>query len=277
MTITRREALTGLAMGAAAGAAPQPLQAQVAPAARNSVLLNASMCVLTPQSVEGPFYFDPKLKRGDITEGRQGVPLKLLLQVVNAANCAPIPEARVDIWHSDAVGRYSGYKGQADSGAVSTQGQTFLRGTQFADLSGLVRFTTIYPGWYQGRTPHIHFKVFLSEKRALTGQFYFPDALSEFIYKNAAAYSTRKRERDTANSTDDVLQMSGGGHDSFCSIKEEADHYLASLVIGVKDDGREVAQPEMGPPPGDAAGRGPPPPPRAAPRRGGGLIPGIKS
>ena len=153
MTITRRQALTGLTLGAVAGAAPQPLLAQAASSARNTVLLNTSMCVLTPESVEGTFYFDPKLKRGDIAEGRPGVPLKLLLQIVNAGNCAPIPEARVDIWHSDATGQYSGYGRQPGSGNVSTRGQTFLRGTQFADLAGLARFTTIYPGWYLGAHP----------------------------------------------------------------------------------------------------------------------------
>jgi protocatechuate 3,4-dioxygenase beta subunit len=281
MTITRRQALTGLALGASAGAAPQPLLAQAASSARNTVLLNTSMCVLTPESVEGPFYFDPKLKREDIAESRPGVPLKLLMQIVNAGNCAPIPEARVDIWHSDASGQYSGYGRQPGSGNVSTRGQTFLRGTQFADLAGLARFTTIYPGWYLGRTPHIHFKVFLTEKSALTGQIYFPDALSEFIYKTVPPYNARKRDRDTSNGNDGVLQMAGGGHESFCSIKEEADHYLASLVIGVREAGSEGARPEPAPPPGAPPPNAPPPgapgegPPPRSPR--GRLIPGVKS
>jgi protocatechuate 3,4-dioxygenase beta subunit len=282
MTITRRQALTGLALGTAAGAAPGTVLAQAAPAARSPALLNASMCVLTPRAVEGPFYFDPQLHREDISEGRAGVPLKLLLQVVNAGTCAPIPEARVDIWHSDAVGEYSGYPGQADSGNVSTRGQTFLRGTQFTDITGLVRFTTIYPGWYRGRTPHIHMKVFLSEKAVLTGQLYFPDALSEYIFKHAAPYNTRKRERDTSNDSDGVLQMSGGGHESFCSVKEEADHYLASLVIRVRDASAEAAAPEPGGtrPDGPPPGRRPPsgaregPPPRGGK---GSFIPGVKS
>jgi protocatechuate 3,4-dioxygenase beta subunit len=116
---------------------------------------------------------------------------------------------------------------------VSTRGKAFLRGTQFANDKGEVTFVTVYPGWYRGRTPHVHFKVFLDENSLLTGQIYFPDALSDFIYTNVAPYKDRKAERDTTNATDGVLQHSGGGHESFCSIKEEADHYLASLVIGV--------------------------------------------
>jgi protocatechuate 3,4-dioxygenase beta subunit len=281
MTITRRQALAGLAAGTATGAVPNPLIAQGTAAAPSPALLTTGVCILTPKAVEGPFYFDPKLKREDITEGRKGVPLKLLLQIVKAGSCAPIPEARVDVWHSDALGEYSGYAGQSDSGRVSTKGQTFLRGAQFTDSGGLVRFTTIYPGWYQGRTPHIHLKAFLADKTVLTSQLYFPDALSEFIYKNAAPYNTRKRERDTTNGSDGVLADSGGGHESFASIKEEADHYLASLVIGVREEA-ETAQDFRGPPPGGPPPGGPPPrggpegpPPRRRAR--GALIPGAKS
>ncbi len=259
MRITRRQALAGLAAGTAAGAAARPISAKAAQNAANPALVSNAMCVLTPQADEGPFYFDPKLKREDITDGRRGVPLKLLLQVVNAGSCAPIADARVDVWHADAIGEYSGYSGQSDSGSISTKGKSFLRGTQFTDASGIVQFTTIYPGWYQGRTPHMHMKVFLADKTVLTGQLYFPDALSEFIYRNAAPYNGRKRRRDTSNSTDGVLRESGGGHESFCNIKEEADHYLATLLLGVKD---EAAKPSefRGPPPPD----GPPP---GGPRR----------
>ena len=275
MPITRRQALAGLAAGAAAGATPDPLLAQNATSPANMALLSSAMCLLTPEADEGPFYFDPKLKREDITERRKGVPLKLLLQIVKAGSCAPIADARIDVWHADAFGKYSGYSGQSDSGNVSTKGQSFLRGTQFTDAAGLVRFTTIYPGWYEGRTPHIHVKIFLAEKTVLTSQLYFPDALSEFIYQNGAPYDRRKRRRDTTNGNDGVLHDTGGGHESFCSIKEEADHYQASLVIGVKDvaeTSRDFGRPPPpeGPPPGSREG----PPPQ---RTRSGLIPGAKS
>ncbi|WP_219765475.1 hypothetical protein [Roseomonas alba] len=103
-------------------------------------------CRLTPQAIEGPFYRDPSLERADITEGKPGVKLDLRLQVVEGANCQPLPGARVDVWHGDALGAFSGYPGQTDTHAVSTVGQTFLRGTQFADSAGQVAFNTIYPG-----------------------------------------------------------------------------------------------------------------------------------
>ena len=231
--------------------------------------------MLTAQAEEGPFYVDPKLERADITEGRPGVPLRLLLQIIDAATCAPLAGARVDIWHADAAGRYSGF-GQPGDGRTDPAAR-FLRGTQFADGAGEVRFTTIYPGWYPGRTPHIHFKVILDRACVLTGQLYLPDALSEFIYGNAAPYSRRAELRDTSNATDGVLRASGGGHGSFCSIREEADHYLASLVIGADRNGQPVADGPGGPRPGRPPGPGPgarPPGPGARPPGPGEPPPG---
>ncbi|SFM72163.1 Dioxygenase [Methylobacterium pseudosasicola] len=104
------------------------------------------MCVLTPQSIEGPFYVDPKLVRIDITEGRDGIPLRLRLRVIHAGPCTPVADARIDIWHCDARGLYSGYPGQGDDRSIDTSGQTFLRGTQTTDSEGCATFDTIYPG-----------------------------------------------------------------------------------------------------------------------------------
>lgn len=201
--------------------------------------------MLTSQSVEGPYYLDPKLIRTDITEGKEGVPLKLLLQVIDTRGCTPIPKARVDVWHCDSVGLYSGYEGQGDDQATSTTGKTFLRGTQMTDTLGQVIFTTIYPGWYPRRTPHIHLKVFLDRQTVLIGQLYLIDALSEYIYKNVAPYNTRNLERDTVNTTDIALR-NGGGRDSFVNIKEEADYYLASIIIGVDRNARLTGEIPVG-------------------------------
>lgn len=270
--LTRRRTLAAIA---ASSAVAVPFAAQAQPAATARLLPGANVCVLTPETIEGPYYFDPKLNRADITEGRPGVPLELALQVVEARDCTPLKGARADIWHADAVGVYSGYPGQTDARNVSTKGQHFLRGTQFTDAAGLATFTTIYPGWYQGRTTHIHGKIFLDDKTVLTTQFYFPDALSEFIYKNVSPYNTRRNERDTVNATDMVLKMGEGGRAAF-SIREEADRYVASLIVGVNRDAKEslrrmpAAPPPGGPPPGGAGG-----PPRGQPRPRGSLVPGI--
>lgn len=272
--LSRRHALAALAAGGSA----IPFAARAQERAAPRLLPDANVCVLTPQAIEGPYYFDPKLVRTDITEGRPGVPLGLVLQVVEAGTCAPLQGARVDIWHADAVGVYSGYTEQTDARNVSTVGQHFLRGTQFSDAAGLVKFTTVYPGWYRGRTPHIHCKAFLDSKTVLTGQFYFPDALSEYIYKNVAPYNTRTSERDTANANDMVVRMSGGSRASFLSIKEEADRYLASLILGV-DRNAAVSAQAGGPPPGMPPGPPPGGPPPAGARRAASpasLVPGLK-
>lgn len=280
---TRRSAVAGMAVTATGAIVTREAWAEVpaAGAGENpaTILPSTNVCLLTPVDVEGPFYFDPKLERADITEGKPGVPLKLLLQVMEAKDCAAIEGARVDVWHCDAVGFYSGYEGQGDRGASSTEGQHFLRGTLVTNAAGQVTFSTIYPGWYPGRTPHIHFKVLLDEKSLLTGQIYFPDALSEFIYEKVSPYKDRKLVRDTANTTD-FLVAEQGGRGSFCSIKEEADHYLASLVIGVARDGAARLADEEGdrpPPPGMAGtareGR---PPMRRKPASDALLVPGAK-
>src|SRR5437868_6402691 len=191
------------------------------------------VCFLTPQSIEGPYYLDPRLVRAQIAEGRAGVPLRVDLRVIDGATCAPAARARVDIWHADAQGIYSGYEGQGDREDLSTVGQTFLRGTQFSDSEGAVRFETIYPGWYVGRATHIHFKVLLENRNVLTGQMYFPDAVNEFIYANVAAYEGRRKPRSVVNANDRFATFKDPDRLSFCAIKEERDCYAASLVLGV--------------------------------------------
>src|SRR5215470_346142 len=112
-------------------------------------------CVLDPSLTKGPYWVDEKLDRSDITEGKAGVPLALEIAVYAYASgsCTPLSGAQVDIWHCDATGSYS------DVSANNTVGQKFLRGYQATDANGVARFTTIYPGWYSGRTVHIHVKV----------------------------------------------------------------------------------------------------------------------
>ena len=188
-------------------------------------------CVLTPAAVPGPFYFDPKLHRADITEGHPGVPLRLRFIVLDAANCSPVSGARVDVWQTRADGYYSGYPRQGDKRNVDTSGGTFMRGTQFADSRGEASFRSVYPGWYGGRTVHVHFKIFIDDRDMLTGQMYFPDALSQYIFANVGAYS-RKAVRNVFNGNDE-LALSDTTRSGFCDIREQADHYLATLAVGV--------------------------------------------
>ena len=163
------------------------------------------VCTLTPEQIEGPFYLDQAHIREDIAEGKPGAPLQLVLRVLEAsASCAPIPQAAVDVWQCDALGVYSGYEGVAIApGHVEpVDDKTFLRGTQLTDAAGAVRFRTIYPGWYSGRTPHVHLKLRVGAK-AVTTQLYFPDEVTNAVY--ARAPYDRHPNRDTTNVTDRFL------------------------------------------------------------------------
>ena len=248
---------------AALGAAAAGISARRAEAAVPTPS-EAGACLLTPQAIEGPFYADPRLVRADIAEGRPGVPLRLRLRVIEAGPCTPVAGARVDVWHCDAQGLYSGYPGQGDSRRMDTSGQSFLRGTQLTDAAGWVGFETIYPGWYVGRATHVHVKVFLDARTVLTGQVYFPDALSEFLYTRVPAYGGRRTERFVVNANDEFALEDDPGRRGFCAVKEERDRYVASLVIGIDRggdaaamdrDGTPSGRPELPPPPGE---RGPP-------------------
>jgi protocatechuate 3,4-dioxygenase beta subunit len=222
--ITRREALTAAAIGGGCILGTSGRAATPEPS-----LPTAKVCVLTPEATEGPFYFDPKLARSDITEGKPGASLLLTLQIVEANDCAPVPWARVDVWHADGLGLYSGY---ADQETGSTKGETFLRGTQFSATGGEVRFTTIYPGWYPGRTPHIHFKVFVEKHGVFTGQLYFPETITEHVYATALPYRDRKGKRDTFNA-DDFIFVRQGGANTTVNLEEKDGSYVAGMVIGI--------------------------------------------
>lgn len=287
--LTRRQALSLVAVTAAGGAMMSQrafaAEAGAAPAEADALLPGADICVITPEVTEGPYYFDPALSRQDITEGRPGVKTNVRLQVVDG-QCKPLANARVDIWHADATGIYSGYANQP--GGLDTTGQTFMRGTQVTGENGVVEFTTVYPGWYRGRTTHIHFKVFLDETNILTGQLFFPDALSEFIYRNVAPYSDRTEERDTINTNDGIATQATRA--SFAYVKELADAYLVAMIIGVDPratsastgggsggPGGPGGPPPGGPPPGGPppnGGPGGPPPSNGGTR--GSLVPGVE-
>ena len=238
--LSRRAALAALSFPAANALIGE---ARAAPPPDTGTFRN--ICLLTPQSIEGPYYLDPRLVRAQIAEDRMGVPLRVDLRVIDGATCKPSERARVDIWHADAQGIYSGYEGQGDKQNLSTVGQRFLRGTQFTDGEGAVSFKTIYPGWYSGRATHIHFKVLIDDRNVLTGQMYFPDAVNEFIYANIPAYSNRLSPRAVVNANDRFANFRDPNRLNFCALKEERDCYAVSLVLGV--DRYAVAQADRPP------------------------------
>ena len=259
--INRRDALRAVAVTASGGllmsqqAFAQEAGASVSQTA--ALLQGADVCAIIPEVTEGPYYFDPAMERVDITEGRPGIPTRIRLQVVDAG-CVAMPGARVDIWHCDATGVYSGYPGQGDDGSVDATGQTFMRGTQFADDNGIAEFETVYPSWYRGRTTHIHFKIFLDETNILTGQIFFPDALSEYIYRNVAPYNDRASTRDTLNSNDNIAAQSTRA--AFAFIKELEEEYLVAMIVGVDPAAQSAVCFSMGGGQPPAGGVGGPPP-----------------
>ncbi|RUZ74458.1 protocatechuate dioxygenase [Mesorhizobium sp. M7A.F.Ca.US.006.01.1.1] len=238
-SLSRRQAL-GLIAVTAGGGAFLPASAMAAQSSATQASLyaglalfetGAGVCTITPEVIEGPFYFDPKLERADVTEGKKGIALDVRLQVVDV-DCRPLAGARVDIWHCDAQGAYSGYPGQGDGRDVDTSGQTFLRGWQKTDASGIVSFATIYPGWYRGRTTHIHFKVFPNDSSVMTGQLFFPDSLSGQIFTTVAPYNDRPGKRDTSNAADGIARRAGP--QSQAALRELEDAYQALMIVAVK-------------------------------------------
>jgi protocatechuate 3,4-dioxygenase beta subunit len=150
------------------------------------------------------------------------VPLLLRLKVVDASTCRPIKGAAVDVWHSDALGVYSGF-------GAGSRNRTFMRGVQRTDRNGLARFRTVYPGWYQGRTVHIHVKVHVAGNVVHTGQLYFPDPVTDRVFRRTP-YSRRPR-RSTRNANDFVFAQ--GGRRSLLSLRKVGNAYVGSIMMGV--------------------------------------------
>ncbi len=196
-------------------------------------VLAQPVCTLTPEQIEGPFYLDQARIREDISEGKPGVPLDLVLRVLEAsASCAPISRAAVDVWQCDALGIYSGYEGAAIAPrhVEPVDDKRFLRGTLLTDAGGAVRFRTIYPGWYSGRTPHVHLKVRVGAKAATT-QLYFPDEVTNAVY--ARAPYNRHPNRDTTNATDRFLGQVVDKSLVMWTITRDGDGYVAAATIAL--------------------------------------------
>lgn len=167
-------------------------------------------CAVSPTETEGPFptHTPSSLVSSDITSDRKGVPLSINITINNSnASCAALAGAIVDIWHCDADGNYSEYGG--------TQMQTtnytsvhFLRGRQTTNTSGLVTFTSIFPGWYSGRAPHIHVHVYSADGSSLlVTQIAFPTDVCNTVYTTATTYYT-KGTQDTSNIQDNIFSDS---------------------------------------------------------------------
>lgn len=183
---------------------------------------------------EGPYHRDLQPERRDVVEDRDGVLLQLGIRLAYGGK-PPLGEAVVEIWQCDALGRYSGFP-PPDSSVVVTSAtasrveylpdQTFLRGRQLADDAGMVEFRTIYPGWYPGRTVHIHVMV-NTGGRVLTSQLYFPDATNDDVLARQP-YATRPG-RDTTNDTDEIIAT--GGEPPVLDVIPTSNGYRAGICL----------------------------------------------
>jgi protocatechuate 3,4-dioxygenase beta subunit len=224
--LSRREALSLVGATTAASLA----HGRPARAVRE-VPLQSLDCIALPEQTEGPFFIDEAPERSDIrvdpASGRAnaGAPLGLrfvLSQMSPDGDCAVLPGARVDIWHCDAMGVYS----DVEDRSSSTAGHQVLRGYQVSDAQGVVRFTTIYPGWYRGRAVHVHFKIRVpapfSRADEFTSQLYFPDELTDRVHTQEP-YTAHRGQR-LLNARDMIYRENG-----------------APLVLPVVEDGRGFA------------------------------------
>lgn len=198
--LDRREliSLLGFASAAPAFGCGGSTASPTSPGGATSSSSNAS-CAVTPTETIGPYPSHESLIRSDIREGKSGTPLTLTITVVSSSsNCAPIAGANVGVWQCDATGNYSEY------GTQTTQ--TYLRGIQTTDANGQATFTTIYPGWYQGRATHIHVEVVRNGSSVKVTQIAFPESTNAAVYATGA-YASRG-SNPTANTADDIFRDS---------------------------------------------------------------------
>jgi protocatechuate 3,4-dioxygenase beta subunit len=265
-TFTRREALAalgGLGLAVVAGCSgsssdsasrsrrasttsPAPAPATNGTAAGAS---EATTCVLAPEVTQGPFYLTDHPNTSNLVQDRPGRPLALTLTVVDT-RCASVRDAKVDVWHCDAAGVYGGIGNSAGGGPGGGPGSggpggggggadfgaahrgtpdTWLQGYQTTGADGTVHFTTIYPGWYPGRAVHIHMKVFVGGTSVHTGQLFFPDDLSEGVFRRAPY----RGDPDTTNRADSIFRAAGSA--ALLAPTTQGDGFAASAQLVVRD------------------------------------------
>jgi protocatechuate 3,4-dioxygenase beta subunit len=186
-------------------------------------------CVVRPEMTEGPYFVDEMLNRSDIrpdpSDGSisQGAQLDIVFNVsqLSTNGCTALPNAQVDIWHCDAIGVYSDVENSA--------GKKFLRGYQVSDRIGQAKFTTIYPGWYNGRAVHIHFKIRVNNQE-FTSQLFFDESLTDQVY--AQEPYAQRGERTVRNEQDNIYNS--GGSQLTLNVTPGGSGYTSTFDIGMQ-------------------------------------------
>jgi protocatechuate 3,4-dioxygenase beta subunit len=172
---------------------------------------STSGCAATGSLTQGPCYDSASVKIQDISYGQDGLPMRMYFQVLDSA-CNPIAGATVDVWHVAPTGKYSGNDSVNEVVAYCTNNDAdytshlYFRGRQVTDSTGVVFFDTCFPGWYSGRTIHVHF-IITAGSKSLTSQYLFDDALDDEIIGTQPIYNARG-SRDTTNTTDAFVSAS---------------------------------------------------------------------
>jgi protocatechuate 3,4-dioxygenase beta subunit len=189
-------------------------------------------CAITPEQTEEANYVSDAPRRYDIRDDRQGATLYVRIWLNDVdKNCQGLPGIDTEIWHADAQGTYSGVKDA--TGDADTRGEFFLRGIQQTDDKGFVEFKTIYPGWVAGRAPHINFKVHLGGDRTLDSQMYFPQAITEAIFRQP-----QYRMLDVGYISNDEDPVLNEVPDAYRRVVRAgvfvyADGFMSELVVGI--------------------------------------------
>jgi len=196
-------------------------------------------CVARPQQTEGPYFVDESLNRSDVrsdpSDGsvKPGTRFDLAFKVsrISSQACTPLAGAVVDIWHCDHLGIYS----DVQDPDFDTVGKKFLRGYQVTDGDGIARFTTIYPGWYHGRTVHVHFKIRSAPSSTpgfeFTSQLYFDDALTDEVH--ARQPYAAKGQRKQRNAGDGIFRR--GGSQLMLAVSRSSRGYAATFEVGLQN------------------------------------------
>ncbi|MEU0302899.1 intradiol ring-cleavage dioxygenase [Streptomyces sp. NPDC006175] len=230
---------------------------------------------LNTEAIEGPYYIDADKIRTDVTEDKEGVPLTLVIKVIDAETCKPLRNAAVDIWHCDALGIYSGYESMGsalppgmspdnppasgDLHLEPTDNERYLRGTLRTDHTGKVRFTSIFPGWYEGRAAHIHTKVhtdgtwtkggYEGGRTCHTGQLYFEEK-AVLAVAEVKPYSTSTVDRVTL--TEDTVYDDSGATGGLLTLRYDKKRITkgvtASITVGVDPEATNDGDIPLSPP-----------------------------
>lgn len=197
-------------------------------------------CVLIPSEMAGPYPLNLSTNqtyfRQDIRENQVGPQLDVTLKIGGGGNCGVMRNARVDLWHCNRDGYYSGYTTNGQQGQQNNTTARWLRGIQLTDADGLVRFTTIFPGWYSGRVSHVHFQVYLSSLLSVTSQFTFPVAVKNQIYTTDPLYA--QYGADPASLQTDMV-FADGYNNQMATLTPNAmtDGWDAYLEVGINASG----------------------------------------